>query len=50
MNERIAKLKKELLGVTPGLSAERVLLATEAYKNTQGNPFIFTVHMCWSMC
>ena len=38
MNERIARLKKELLDVKPGLSAERVLLATEAYKKYAGEP------------
>ena len=32
MNERIAALKSELLAVKPGLSAERVVLASEAYQ------------------
>lgn len=46
MNERIAKLKKELLGVKPGLSAERVLLATEAYKKYAGEPiYLFRAHV-----
>ncbi|KEJ91332.1 glycyl radical protein [Synergistes jonesii] len=38
MNERVARLKKEVLTVKPGLSAERVVLATEAYKKYAGEP------------
>ncbi len=38
MNERISKLKKELMTVKPGLSAERIVLATEAYQKYAGEP------------
>ena len=38
MNERITALKKELLNVKPGLSAERVVFATEAYQKYAGEP------------
>lgn len=38
MNPRIAMLKNELLTVKPGLSAERVVLATEAYQKYAGEP------------
>ncbi len=38
MTDRVAMLKEALLHVKPGLSAERVLLATEAYKKYAGEP------------
>ena len=38
MNERIAMLRKRLQDAKPGLSAERVVLATEAYQKYAGEP------------
>lgn len=38
MNERITMLKKEFMEYKPALSAERVVLATEAYKKFAGEP------------
>ena len=38
MRERIAKLKNVLLNAKPSLSAERIVLATEAYQKYAGEP------------
>ena len=38
MTERVQKLKKDLLGVRPAVSAERIMLATEAAKKYAGEP------------
>ena len=36
MTERVAMMKKRLLGTKPSISAERMLLATEAYQKYAG--------------
>ena len=37
MTERIAMMKKRLLGTKPSISAERMLLATEAHQKFAGD-------------
>ena len=46
MNQRIRKLREMQRGAKPAISAERLLLATEAYKKYAGEPiWIFRAHI-----
>lgn len=38
--ERVVRLKNEILNATPYVESERAVLVTEAYKATEGMPYI----------
>ena len=46
MNDRVAKLKQSFIAHRPAVSAERLVLATEAYKKYAGEPvYLFRAHV-----
>ena len=46
MKERVAKLRKQFFDHRPAISAERLVIATEAYKKYAGEPIpIFRAHV-----